>query len=138
MSFVLELEVAGLDWELAEQLERQTIDACCIAVHPGPRRRWLRACEPSLWMDDERDEVPVFSDQADLHEPAFTFDERGGELLTRTIAILDEALNSGWSLRAYWVADPLRNERDVTAEELSKLVGTSALDRKTRYHVKPS
>jgi hypothetical protein len=58
VSFILELEVAGLDWELAEELERRTIDAGCIAVHPGRRRRWFRRRPPSLWIEDERDEVP--------------------------------------------------------------------------------
>ncbi len=136
MSLFLELAVADIDWELAEQLERRTTSAGCIAVHPGPRRRRFRPREPSLWIDDERDEVPVLSDQAHWGEPAFTLDERGRELLVQTISILDEALTSNWSLRAYWVGDPLRHEREITARELSQLVRHSALDRETRYRVK--
>jgi hypothetical protein len=117
MSFVLELEVTGLDWELAGELEHRTIDAGCIVVHPGSRRRWFRRRQPSLWIEDERDEVPVLSDQADWDEPAFTLDERGRELLAQTISILDEALTGSWALRAYWVGDPLRHERAVNADD---------------------
>lgn len=136
MSFVLEIEVAELDWELAEQLERRTIDAGCIAVHPGRRRRWLRPREPSLRIDADRDEVPVLSDEADWDEPAFTLDERGRDLLAQTISVLDEALTTSWSLRAYWTGDPLLQEPKVTARDLSKLIRDSAMDRETRYRVR--
>ena len=81
--------------------------------------------------------MPVLSDHTDWDEPAFTLDELGRELLAQTISILDEALTSTWSLRAYWVGDPLRHEREVTADELSQLVRNSALDRETLYGVKP-
>lgn len=137
MSFVLELEMAELDWELADRLDRRTLDAGCIAVHPGPRRRWFRRREPSLTIDHERDRVPVLSDQADWDETAFTLDERGRELLAQTISILDDELTGSWSLRACWVDDPVRHERDVTADELAELVRSSGLDRTTRYRVKP-
>jgi len=48
---------------------------------------WFRLRGPSLWIDEERDEVPVISDQADWDETAFTLDERGRELIAQTISI---------------------------------------------------
>jgi hypothetical protein len=137
VSFVLELEVSELDWELAERLERRTIEAGAITVHPGRRRRWFRPRPPSLWIEDQRDGVPVLSDQADWDQDAFTLDEQGRELLAKTISILDQALACSWSLRAYWVGDPLQHEHETTAPELAELVRHSALDRKTRYRVRP-
>jgi hypothetical protein len=84
---------------------------------------------------DRRDDVPVLSDDADWSEHAFTLDERGRELLARTISLLADELRSGWALRAYWVGDPCEEERTVTGHELVELVRSSALERTTRYRV---
>lgn len=90
MSFMLELLVPDLDWELAEQIEQATEGPGSLRIHACPRRRWLRPRRPSLWMEDELDEeTPVLDDQADWGEHEFTLHPAGREALARSLRTLD-------------------------------------------------
>ena len=135
MSFILELEAPRVDEETARRLEQATEQADYLPVRASRRRRWRRASETGLTLRDRRGDVPVLSDDADWSEDAFTFDERGRELLARTVSLLADDLRPGWALRAYWVGDPCEEERAVTADELVDLVRSSALQRIVRYRV---
>src|SRR4051812_29604581 len=103
MSFILELEAPGVDEETARSLEEATEQADYLPIRASRRRRWRRASETELTLRDRRGDVPVLSDDADWTEDAFTFDERGRELLARTVSLLAGDLRPGWALRAYWV-----------------------------------
>ncbi len=136
MSFLLELDVPDATWEDAERLERATSPAGYLPVRAHPRRRWLRPARPRLILHESRDGVDVLSDNADWSEKAFRLDERGRELLARTVALLAENLRPGWGLQAYWDGDDCQEERNVSRDELVKLVRASSLDRSTRYRVR--
>ena len=137
MSFILELDAPPVGPEVGEQLERATQAEGYLPVRARRQRRWTRRRKPELRLAlrDERDEIPVLSDQADWSESAFTLDERGRELLARTISLLAQELDPGWTLRAYWVGDDCEEERTVTKDELVELIRTSQLNRTTRYRV---
>ena len=100
----------------------------------GRRRRWWRDLEPSIHFDWTRGQE-VLDDQANWEEDAFTLTASGREALAATVLTLGEMLRPGWTLRAYWGGDPLRNERSVTAPELASLARHSRLDRYTLYRV---
>ncbi len=135
MSFILELDAPDVDPETAERLERATQEAGYLPVRARRGRRWRRRAEMGLSIFDGRDDVHVLSDDADWSEDAFTFDERGRELLAQTVSLLAHELEPGWALRAYWVGDPCKDERTVTGDELAELVRSSALERTARYRV---
>jgi hypothetical protein len=103
-------------------------------VLAGRRRRWWRDLEPSIHFDWERAQE-VLDDQANWDEDAFTLSRRGREALAATVLTLGEMLKPGWTLRAYWGGDPVRNEPSVTAPELASLARQSRLDRYTLYRV---
>ena len=124
-----------MDPETASGLEKATEEAGYLPLRASRRRRWRRRAKSGLSLRDRRDEIYVLSDDADWSETAFTLDESGRELLSRTISLLAQDLQPGWSLRAYWVGDSCENERAVTSDELVELVRTSALERTTRYRV---
>ena len=121
--------------ETARRLEEATEQADYLPVGASQRRRWRRAAEMELTLQDRRGDVPVLSDDADWSEDAFTLDDRGRELLARTVSLLAEELRPGWGLRAYWAGDPCEEERAVTADELVDLIRSSALARTVRYRV---
>src|SRR6266545_3032679 len=127
MSFLFELDAPGCTAEMAEQLERATEETGYLPVRAAHRERWRRRGQTGLSLWPERDGIHVLSDAADWSEDAFTFDERGREMLARTISLLADALQPGWALRAYWDGDPCQEERSVTRDELVELVLRSAL-----------
>ena len=135
MSFILELHAPPVDDETARRLEQATEQADYLPVRAARRRRWRRPAVTTLWLPDQRDDVPVLGDGADWSEDAFTLDERGRELLACTVSLLAHELSPGWALRAYWVGDPCEEERAVTADELADLVRNSALRRAILYRV---
>ena len=105
----------------------------------GRRRRWFRPQPPSLWGSEELpDGTPVLDDQADWDEEAFTLDPVGREALARTLLLLGDRVEPGWSLQVYWVGDPVEEEVELTASELAALARASELVRTTRYRVASS
>ena len=135
MSLLLELEIPGLDWELAERLMDETSRPGVLRVY-GPRRRgWLPGKPGGLLIEESLgDGTSVFDDEAvDAgHDAAITPACR--ETLARTLLLLAETLEPGWRFHAGWVGDWER-EVEVGAAQLADLARASELDASVKYRV---
>ena len=60
-----------------------------------------------------------------------------GPLLAGTIRVLGEELAQGFVFRATWVGSPVREDVELDAEELARIVQRSGLNEFTRYRVTP-
>ncbi len=138
MSFVLELDVPDLTWTQAEQVAAACTGPQMLAVTTGPRRRWFRAQPPTLWISEEDAQGRhLLDDDADWDQPAWKINPDVIPLLARTVQALCHQFPQGFALRATWVGDPVRGQRDVSCEELLRIVHASAMNTHVRYRVPP-
>lgn len=133
MSYVLELEVPVASWEAADRLASMTAPDEFLALVPNRRRYWSLRRRPGVHFDF-RQADDVLDDQADLNEDRLLLSPRR-EALARTILLLARELAGEWSIRSYWIGDKLRDEQQVSGEQLADLASRSALDRHVRYRV---
>ena len=134
MSYVLELAIPVATWDEAERIAAATTAPGCLPLLVGKRRGWVRSRPPSVHVEwDAADEV--LDDSADFDDDPFPLSPVGREALARTILRLSEVVAPGWSLRSYWVGDPVEREVTVAPAELADLVRGSALRRTTLYLV---
>jgi hypothetical protein len=134
MSFELELldaEVAT--WDEAQRAVDATATPAHVRVRLGRRKTRLgRERKPTIGLD-YHDAQRVLDDQAGWDEDAFTFSEYGRQALAATVKTLGEVLRPGWTLRSYWVGDPVHAERLVSTAELGSLIEQSEMRRDTLY-----
>jgi hypothetical protein len=143
VSFQLQLDVGDLTRD-----QGMAIEEACQRPHAWPvaftaggvRRRLFRsgmAVPAALGIPEEVEGRHVLSDAAEWDAPAWDFEHDVRPRLARTLRILGEHLPQGFSLRATWIGDEVRDERTVTAEALAQLAADSELNEFTRYVVAP-
>ena len=131
MSYVLELDATPSGWDVVDRLVTRSAGPECVSLVAGPRRRWFRATRPSLGFDWDQGQE-VLDEQASWDEDEFTLSGRR-EALARTVLLLAEELEPGWTLRSYWVGDQPREEARLSAAELADRIRRSALSRYVVY-----
>lgn len=89
-------------------------------------------------MPDGRDGRHLLSDDAEWDAPAWAMQPDFLAPLAGAIRVLGELLPQGFTFRATWVGSEVREERDLTADELAGIALSSQLNEFTRYRVLPS
>ena len=137
MSLLLELEIPGLDWDLAEKLERETKREGMLQVYGNRRRRWLRT-RPSVGIEEELDDGTSVFSQYWTDDPEIASDAdivpSCRDKLAATLEYLGETLAPGWRFHAGWIGDAER-EVAITSVELADLARESKLDDLVTYRV---
>jgi hypothetical protein len=137
VSFVFILEVDDLGEEQAQMIERLCGEnAWPVLLHR--RRRFfglLRGGEVELYVPDALGDQHILTDDAMWDADAWEMEPSLLPLLADTIRILGEAVPQGFSFRATWVGDEVREDVELNAEALAGLALASRLNEFTRYRV---
>jgi len=142
MSFRLELEVEHLTDEQGRAVEAKSRARESWPIHFAPRRRRRlciigpRVVGSELRMPTEFDgDRRLLSDEAQLDAPAWAMEPALLPAFAEAITVLGEELPQGFALRATWVGSRVREERELSADELAALAVASKLNEFTRYRV---
>ena len=134
VSYVLDLDLPVETWEEAEQLAAATSTPGLLPLRVAKRRGWFRARRPGVYPDWDAGQA-VLDDAASWEEDAFSLSPDGGEALARTVLKLGLIVPPGWTLRSYWVGDPVEAKETVSPHALAELIRSSALRRTTLYRI---
>jgi len=135
VSFAIVVEpVSPLSMDDVQELRRALAEQGGLDVGVRERRRWTRPRIEYLMLDDERDGVDVFGDDADPDDGTLRLTDAGSVLLATTIEAIGRHLGS-WSLRIGWLGDRPAMSEVVTAAELARRTRRSALRADTTYVV---
>lgn len=142
MSFLLELQVAGLTEEQGRAVEQACRERHTWPVHFKPRKRGRlglgREVGPELWMPAALDSNRhLLIDEAEWNAPAWAMRPELLPSLAEAVRVLADYLTQGFAFRATWIGSELREERMLSADELADLILASRLNEFTRYHVRP-
>jgi hypothetical protein len=141
VSFVLELDVAGLTEEQARAVESECRERGALRVEAVPRRRRRfalfgpRVVGPGLAVPDRVDGRDLLGDDAERDAPAWAMTPELLAPFAEAVRVLGELLPQGFALRATWVGSEVREERVLGADELAQVVLASQLNEFTRYRV---